>query len=331
MKRLGILFFFLYLAGAGQNLSAHELRPGYLEIRENKPETYQVMWKVPAKGSLRLSLNPQFPNQCNTVTPRSTDQSGMAFIDRWTLTCPGGLSGEEISIEGLSQTLTDVLVRIEKADGSTLIQRLTPDSSSFVVSRSPSPLQVIRTYLTLGVEHILSGIDHLLFVLALLILIKGTKRLVWAVTAFTVAHSITLAAATLGFVHVPQAPVEAIIALSIIFVASEILHGLEGRPGITQASPWIVAFVFGLLHGFGFAGALTEIGLPQQSVPLALLFFNVGVEVGQILFIAVVGLLALGLRSIKRQRPQWMVRVPAYGIGGISAFWFVERIVGFWN
>jgi uncharacterized membrane-anchored protein YitT (DUF2179 family) len=211
---------------------------------------------------------------------------------------------------------------------------------SFTVTAAPDRLEVGRTYLVLGVEHILLGIDHLLFVLGLLFLVGSWRRLVATVTAFTVAHSITLAAATLGWVHVAQAPIEATIALSVMFVAAEILHAAQGKPGLAARAPWVVAFVFGLLHGFGFAGALRGVGLPEKDVPLALLMFNVGVEVGQLLFIAgVVAILSLVTRLIRRGRSgehgPWytesMIRTPvAYVVGSLAAFWVVQRVVAFW-
>jgi hydrogenase/urease accessory protein HupE len=201
------------------------------------------------------------------------------------------------------------------------------------VEAAPGALEVARTYLLLGTEHILGGVDHLLFVLALLILVKGTRRLVWTVTAFTVAHSLTLAGATLGFVHVPGAPVEAAIALSIVFVAAEIIHGREGKVGLTERFPWVVAFTFGLLHGFGFASALSEVGLPQAAIPVALLFFNVGVETGQLLFIAsVFALIAASQRVARRfdvAPPAWAWRLPPYAIGSIASFWIIQRIAAF--
>jgi hydrogenase/urease accessory protein HupE len=194
-------------------------------------------------------------------------------------------------------------------------------------------MEVAATYLQLGVEHILGGIDHLLFILALLILVKGVGRLVATVTAFTFAHSLTLAAATLGFVYVPGPPVEAAIALSIVFVAAEIIHSRQGKMALTERFPWIVAFTFGLLHGFGFASALNEVGLPQSTIPVALLFFNVGVEVGQLIFIAsVFALMALGRYLAQRlsvSQPTWSWRIPPYAIGTIAALWVIQRTVSF--
>src|SRR3990172_5755811 len=232
-----------------------------------------------------------------------------AYTERWTVNWPGGLTGGTIHIAGLSGTMTDVLVRLERLDGTTQVTRLTPSAPSFVVEAAPRAMQVAATYLKLGVEHILGGIDHLLFVLALLILVNGTRRLIATVTAFTLAHSLTLAGATLGFVHVPGPPVEAAIALSIVFVAAEIMHSRQGRAGLTERFPWVVAFTFGLLHGFGFAGALREVGLRQSAIPIALLFFNVGVELGQLLFIAsVFAVIALARQVLLRSgvpQPAW--------------------------
>ncbi len=321
----------LLLAVLTTTLQAHEVRPGYLALNQTGPESYDVLWKVPAKGGLRLSLQAELPDTCRSPLPHSSRFVGGAFTERWSVSCSGGLTGKTIAIDGLTGTMTDVLVRIERSDGTTQVTRLTPTEPRFVVEALPSSFQVAGTYLSLGVEHILFGIDHLLFVLALLILVEGRRRLVGTITAFTLAHSLTLAAATLGFVNVPQTPVEAIIALSIVFVASEIVHARQGSPGLTQRAPWIVAFTFGLLHGFGFAGALTEIGLPAQAIPVALLFFNVGVELGQLLFIAGVGLIVVAAKRLEFRPPVWGWRVPAYGIGAVAAFWAIERIAGFWS
>ena len=331
MKSARRLLAALFLVALTTTVQAHEVRPGYLALNQTGPESYDVLWKVPAKGDMRLGLRAQLPDNCNSLMPPSSRFAGGALSERWSVSCPGGLTGRTITIAGLTGTMTDVLVRIERSDGTTLVTRLSPADPSFVVAASPSAVRVAGTYLGLGVEHILLGIDHLLFVLALLILVEGRRRLIGTITAFTLAHSLTLAAATLGFVNIPQTPVEAIIALSIVFVSSEIVHARQGRPGLTQRAPWIVAFTFGLLHGFGFAGALTEIGLPAQAIPLALLFFNVGVETGQLLFIAAVTVLVLVARRTSLRQPVWAWRVPAYGIGAVAAFWTIERIVNFWN
>ncbi len=311
----------------------HALQPGYLELRLIDKDLYAVVWKTPASGGRPMAISAQLPEQCDPRTPGQLIWNGAAYVARWTASCPGGLEGGVIHIDGLDQTSTDVLVRFDFADGVNQAHRLTASDPSFTVPSQPNQLEVARTYFLLGVEHILSGIDHLVFVLALLLLVKGARRVIVTVTAFTVAHSLTLAGATLGFVHMPGPPIEAVIALSIAFVASEIIHSRQGKPGLTEQYPWIVAFTFGLLHGFGFAGALAEIGLPQISIPIALLFFNVGVEVGQLLFIAsVFAIIALARRITRRinmPRLTWAWAVPPYAIGSLAIFWVIQRIAVF--
>jgi hypothetical protein len=251
--------------------------------------------------------------------------------------CTGPLAGGTFRIDGLEATETDVLLRIDFADGSSFTHRLLPSSPEVVIPEQPGALAVIATYTVIGVEHILFGVDHLLFVFALLLLVAGWGRLVWTITAFTLAHSVTLAAATLDLVTVSGAAVEATIALSILFLATELARrgAAAGAPAATQSQlaapgltlryPWIVAFAFGLLHGFGFAGALADVGLPGHAIPLALLFFNVGVEIGQLMFIAVVLGLAWLLARTHRELPRWSPRAAAYVIGSLAAFWVFER------
>ena len=317
----------LLLFVAAWSADAHEVRPGYLRIQETGPESYDVLFRVPARGDLRMALYVSMPEHCRALGEPRAWQQNAAFLERWSAVCPGGLVGHDVTIDGLAYTLTDVLGRYERLDGTTQIARLKPSEPSFTLSDSESWQEVAATYTTLGIEHILLGIDHLLFVLALLMIVSGWRKLIATVTAFTLAHSVTLAAATLGWVNVPQAPVEAIIALSILFVAAEIVHWRQGREGITRRKPWLVAFTFGLLHGFGFAGALSEIGLPEHAIPLALLFFNLGVEAGQLLFIAAVLTAWAVLRRLPL--PEWAWRLPVYGIGTMAAFWTIERISGF--
>jgi len=239
--------------------------------------------------------------------------------------------GESIAIEGLEATFTDALVRIERADGGTQVRRLSPTAPSFAVEAAPGGLDVARTYLALGVEHIALGLDHLLFVLGLLLLVEGRRRLVATITAFTVAHSVTLAASTLGWVRLSQQPVEAVIALSIVFLAGEIAHEHQGRAGWTRRWPWLVAGSFGLLHGFGFAGALAQLGLPVNAIPAALLFFNLGVELGQLLFIGAALAVMAAARTFALFRSDWAWRVPVYGIGAVASYWTLSRVMGFWG
>ena len=330
---LALMVFLVGALGFGASSHGHALQPGYLELRLIDKDLYAVVWKTPATSGRPMAIAAQLPESCDPRTPGQPNWDGAAYIARWTAHCPGGLEGGVIHVDGLDQTSTDVLVRFDFADGVSQAHRLTAGDPSFTVPSQPSSLEVVRTYLLLGVEHILSGIDHLMFVLALLLLVKGTRRIIVTVTAFTLAHSLTLAGATLGFVHMPGPPVEAVIALSIVFVASEIIHSRRGKPGLTEQYPWIVAFTFGLLHGFGFAGALAEIGLPQISIPIALLFFNVGVEIGQLLFIAsVFAIIALARQITQRisvPRPAWAWAVPPYAIGSLAVFWVIQRIAAF--
>jgi hypothetical protein len=307
---------------------ADELRPAYLEAREQAAGEFSILWKTPMQGQLRLALTPQWSGATLDLTPivTRTTQSAAA-VQTWRVRAIEPLRGQTLRIVGLEGTTTDVLARFEFADGSTWIKRLTPAEPAAAIPRESSTWSVAGEYLELGVEHILLGTDHLLFVLSLLLLCVGVWRLIKTVTAFTIAHSITLALATLGFVRVPPAPVEAVIALSIAFVAMEIIRTRQGRPGISAQAPWLVAFVFGLLHGLGFAGALSEVGLPHGHIPVALLFFNLGVEGGQLLFVAVV-LAALAL--VRRvPAPRALSLVPPYAIGTIAMFWVIQRLAAF--
>ena len=234
-----------------------EIRPGYLEIKSSGDKTFQVKWKVPMKEGMVLGIKPIMPKSCKS-TPPSRHTVNNALIENTTMVCAEGLAGQTIEIEGLDSTATDVLVRITHANGASLMKRLTPTERLFQVEAEQSAWDVAKTYTIIGVEHILMGIDHLLFVFALLLIVIGWKRLIGTITAFTLAHSITLVAATLGWLSVPQAPVEAVIALSILFLAVEIIHSQQGKVGLAERSPWLIAFIFGLLHGFGFAGALAR-------------------------------------------------------------------------
>jgi hydrogenase/urease accessory protein HupE len=336
--RLALLAILAGVLGPNTDALGHALQPGYLELRLIEVDTYAVVWKVPAVSGRPMKLEAQLPERCSPRTGAIAAWDGEAHISRWTATCPGGLEGGVIRVEGLEQTSTDVLVRIDFADGANQAHRLTASDPAFTVPVEPSSLDVVQTYTQLGFEHILLGIDHLAFVFALLILAKGGRRTIATVTAFTLAHSLTLAAATLGWVHVPGPPVEAVIALSIVFLAAEIVRGQRGQPGLTERSPWIVAFSFGLLHGFGFAGALSEIGLPRTAIPIALLCFNLGVEFGQLLFIAsllpVFAITRWAARRINLEaRPMpwnvWPEAVPPYALGSVAVFWLLQRIAEF--
>ena len=323
----------------GHSAQSDEVRPGYLELRQAGLYTYSLLFKVPALGDdMRLAIYVALPDGTSDVAPPQARFSGGAYIERRTIRRNGGLAGQTITIEGLSRTSTDVLVRIESLGGATQTERLSPARTTFVVETAPGAWEVAATYLRLGVEHILFGFDHLLFVLALVILVHDWRRVALTVTAFTVAHSITLAAATFGLVDVPGQPVEAAIALSIVLVAVEIVNARHGTPSLTARWPWLVAFCFGLLHGFGFAGALAEVGLPHHAIPLALLFFNLGVEIGQLAFVAAVLTVvwlfrrAMALRFAPPLVQRTVDRLDvtaAYAIGAIAAYWMIERTAAF--
>ena len=307
----------------------HEVRPAYLELNEIEQNEFTVLWKTPMRGELRLALTPEFSGSTSNLTPIVSREQKGAAVQTWRLKANQALPGQTLRIDGLNGTMTDALVRVSFLDGSQWVKRLTPAEPQAIIPRQPDGWTVIGEYFVLGVEHILLGIDHLLFVLALLLLTRGVWALVKTVTAFTVAHSITLAAATLGLVQVPVAPVEAIIALSIVFVAAEIVHARRGREGLAVRAPWIVAFIFGLLHGFGFAGALSDVGLPQGHIPLALLFFNLGVEAGQLIFVAAVIAVIAFIRRVRVPYPQWASLAPAYAIGSLAMFWVMQRVTVF--
>jgi hydrogenase/urease accessory protein HupE len=338
MRRLAML---LGVLGAllGHSARSDEIRPGYLEMRQTASDTYSLLFKIPARGDdLRLAIYVGLPEGTNDVIAPRVGFSGGAYTERRKIRRDGGLAGQTIAIEGLSDTSTDVLVRIEGLDGATQTERLSPTKTTFVVQAAPGAWDVAATYLRLGIEHILTGFDHLLFVLALVILVRDWRRVALTVTAFTVAHSITLAAATLGLVDVPGRPVEAAIALSIVLVAVEIVNARRGTPSLAARWPWLIAFCFGLLHGLGFAGALAEVGLPHHAIPLALLFFNLGVEIGQLIFVAAVLTAGRLLRRAMavRLEPAMVQRTvnrldvtAAYAIGAVAAYWLMERTSAF--
>ncbi len=325
-------FLFVVFVGLCLATPAHadEIRPALLDIKELNMRVFTVTWKVPMRGNRILPINPQLPDSLKLVGSRSVQGVPGARIEHATYknTVPS-LTGQTIVIAGLSALQTDVLLLIQLHDGTQHSAILRPSSPTFTVPLKSSKLKVAKDYWLLGTIHILEGVDHLLFVLALLLIVSGVGPLIKAVTAFTVAHSITLALATLGVVHVPAAPTEAIIALSILFLASEIVHKHHGAIGLTERYPWVIAFLFGLFHGLGFAGALSEIGVPQHEVPLALLTFNLGVESGQLVFIAfVLGLMAL-CRQVPVSVPTGAWRVMPYAIGSVAAFWTIERVGSF--
>ncbi len=326
IRYLGILFLSLYLTISSVN--AHALQPGYLELQALGNNTWSVFWRKPDVKGKPMELDAVLSGDCQPASGPSPKFDGQGWSARWVITCSNGLAGTTITIKGLERTRTDVLMRYELSPGDGKAWRFLPDALSFVVPENPTWADTLITYIGLGVSHILGGIDHLLFVLALLLLIGNPKSLIGAVTAFTLAHSITLGAAALDLVVVPGPPVEAVIALSIVFVAVEIMNKSDISRSLTARSPWLVSFGFGLIHGLGFGSALSEIGLPKNEVVMALLGFNVGVEIGQLMFISVV--LLLYFIAMKLPIRLWMPEIritTVYGIGCMAAFWFFERVM----
>jgi hypothetical protein len=330
MRTSFVLLVLVLSAGWAATASAHEVRPAYLQLHQTGADSYDVLWKVPAVGdTMRLSLYVQLPGACfNLKQPRGVFANN-AYTEQWSVECQGGLAGSTVRIAGLTATLTDVLVRIERLDGSSQVTRVMSSSPSFVVEAMPRRFEVARTYLVLGIEHILTGVDHLLFVSGLLLLVNGTRRLLLTVSAFTLSHTVTLTLATLGFVHVPPVPVEAVIALSILFVAWEVLRKNSNPTGLAQRKPWLVAFSFGLLHGLGFAGGLSAAGLPAAHIPLALGFFSAGVEVGHFSFVGSALVIIAALRRWMSRLPPWSWRIAPYAIGSCASFWLIGRLAAF--
>ena len=315
----------LALAATGA-VSAHEVRPGFLELRERSDSSYALLWKRPTGGEVEIRIAPVLPEGCSLVTPDQQQLTPGAVVVRGHLGCAGGLAGKTIRIAGLETTVTDVLVRVEHADGRVESHLLRPANPSFTLGAATSVAERALSYLQLGVQHILLGADHLLFVLGLLLIVQDRWMLLKTITAFTVAHSITLAIATLGYASAPLPPLNAAIALSILFLGPEIVRVWRGESSFTIRHPWVVAFAFGLLHGFGFASGLAAMGLPQAELPLALLLFNVGVELGQLAFVALVLLLGRSFRKLEIDWPHWARALPGYTVGSLGALWTIQRV-----
>ncbi|MGA8052878.1 MAG: HupE/UreJ family protein [Burkholderiales bacterium] len=315
---------------AAMPLSAHELQPGFLELKEVSPGRYDVLWKLPSLGEssdVRMPMVPVFPENCRQLGDARSERAGTAWIFTARLECKGGLAGRTIAIEGLEAFSTDVLVRVQHADGAVETHVLKPIQPSATLRAAGDTRRGVGAYLYLGIEHILLGVDHLLFVLGLLLIVRDRWMLVKTVTAFTIAHSITLAVATFGVAQVPAAPLNAAIALSILFLGPEIVRRWRRETSFTIRHPWVVAFAFGLLHGFGFASGLAQLGLPKSEIPLALLLFNVGVEIGQLAFVLLILLLERAFRLLRIHWPKLVERLPGYLVGTLGAFWTIQRVV----
>ncbi len=304
---------------------SHPLDPALLEL-VSRDGRVDVLWKAPLGRPGSTPLVPVLPARCTLVSASTLSQAGGTISQRWTVDCgKHGLAGERVSIEGLRERGTDALIRIRTKDGRLIQRVLRWDNPFLTVSGGSTRLDVAYDYVGLGFRHILTGFDHLLFILGLVLLVHGWRLLLWTITAFTVGHSVTLSLAILGFVDFPPAPVEVLIALSIFVVAVELVRDDEGRAPWMRRFPWAVALVFGFLHGLGFAGALSQVGLPTNEIPLALFSFNVGIETGQILFVAIVVAVRGALAWLPVRWPKKAALTPAYAIGSLSSYWVFER------
>jgi len=332
-----LLIFLSVLAGASAYVPsawAHESRPAYLEINETAPGRYSILWRTPIMSGMRLPVALKFSDGVRNVTEPTVQELADSLVERRVIDAgASGLAGKQIEFVGLQATITDVLVRVQMLDGTYSTTLVRPSKPRAEIAASRGHLAIAGAFLSHGIEHILFGYDHLLFVFALILIVRRRRVLLMTITSFTIAHSITLALATLGAVQVPRPPVETAIALSILLLACEIVRLEHGQVSLTSRWPWVVAFSFGLLHGFGFASALTDIGLPRSDVPLALFAFNLGVEIGQLAFIGVVFSVLTLAKRIRLASVIAHRALPAatYVIGILAAFWFFERLAGFWT
>lgn len=308
---------------------AHAFAPALLELRELGTEfgsqTIAVRWKQPRARAQGSALRPVLPESCASEPPQTVIE-GTGLVSTWLMQCEESLVGQTLEVDGIAGSGADVLLRIVLSDGRKLNHILEADQPTFVVPEHQTAIKVAADYTRIGIDHILSGWDHLLFILALVLLVGRGRKLLLTVTAFTLGHSVTLALAVLGFVQFPPRPIEAAIALSIYLLAVELARRNANRQSLMNRMPWIVAGSFGLLHGLGFAGALEQVGLPQGEIPLALFAFNVGIELGQLVFVVGVLVVWVLARRVPLQWPAWAQRLPAYGIGPLAAYWFFERL-----
>ncbi|HEU4678302.1 MAG TPA: HupE/UreJ family protein [Terrimicrobiaceae bacterium] len=319
----GLLWVMLFVISSA---SAHEVRPAYLEIKETASGQFSILWRTPMLAGRRLPVALKLPDDARNLKEPIVQELADSLVERrWIEAGPKGLAGQRIEFSGLELTITDALVRFEMLDGRKGTVIVRPAQAWLEIAAAQSWLGVAGTYIGQGILHILFGVDHLLFVLGLLLIVKDRWMLVKTITAFTVAHSITLAIATFGYASVPEAPLNAAIALSILFLGPEIVRSWRGETSLTIQHPWVVAFVFGLIHGFGFASTLTSAGLPRHDLPLALLSFNIGVETGQVAFVLLVVLLERSFRQLQIHWPRWIEALPGYTVGSLGAFWTIQR------
>jgi hydrogenase/urease accessory protein HupE len=325
---LAAISVWLWCGAGPQPGTAHPLNPALLELWESR-EAVEVLWRLPRAQPTAIPLQPVLPEACHAVSAPRVSQTEPSLTARWRLACGGrSLVGARVGVQGLYERQTEALVRIHLADGRLIQAVLRGDMPVLTVPEGAGPVAVLHAYLTLGVEHIVTGLDHLLFVLGLVLLVQGRQRLLWTVTAFTVGHSVTLSLAVLGVVRIPPAPVEALVAFSIFVVGVELTRKARGRTLWTGRFPWAMALAFGLLHGLGFAGALAQVGLPADEIPLALFSFNVGIEVWQLLFVGLGLAAGVALGALPVRWPTASALIPGYAIGSLAVFWVLERVWG---
>ena len=306
---------------------ADEARPAYLEIKETAVGQFSVLWRTPVLSGMRLPIVLTFPADMRNLKAPTVEELADSVVERrWIDAGPKGLSGRRIEFEGLQLLITDVLVRVEMLDGRKWTAFARATQPWVEIETSQTWLTVAGTYIVDGIRHIVFGADHLLFVLGLLLIVGDRWMLLKTITSFTIAHSITLAIATLGYANAAVVPLNAAIALSILFLGPEIVRSWRGETSFTIERPWVVAFAFGLLHGFGFAGALTSAGLPRADLPFALLSFNLGVEIGQVGFVLLIVALERSFRVLEIRWPRWIQAMPGYTVGSLGAFWTIQRV-----
>ena len=322
---LFIIFFFLEISST---LFAHTIRPAYLEVSSMSETSYYVKWKVPIEEKIRLDIVPIFPKSCildKDSFYKVEDKD--IILSYWTMHCKQTLFGQKVTIENLKKDRAEVLFYFNQ-DEMHYFKKMNDSDSIAIIDKGSSSIGVAKEYTYLGIKHILLGYDHLLFILGLLFIVTGFKTLIKTITAFTFAHSITLGLSILGYAVVETAFIEALIALSIIILAVEIIYALHGKSGLLTKYPWAIAFFFGLIHGFGFAFVLMELGLPEAQLSLALLFFNVGIELGQLMFILLMISFYFILKKFLSREKLLKGKVfLVYGIGTIASYWLIERIL----
>jgi len=332
MNRIPLLLKLVLLAllwlGVQGEVRAHPLAPGLLEIKALDQGRAEVTWKTSRLRPRGVEIQPVLPPECPTVSDGEMEQADQSVTLRWIIDCgASGLTGKTLAVSGLAAAPIDVLVRVELSDDRSVGTILRGGESEFVIPERAARSQVFWDYLRLGTEHILTGPDHLLFVLGLLMLMVALRPLIKVVTAFTVGHSVTLTLVALDWVRLPSGPVEILIAATVLVLAAELATEEGERPNLLRRRPWLMAFGFGLIHGMGFAGALSEVGLPSEEIPMALFSFNVGIEIGQIAFVILMAAIGWVIRQVLRDIPPWLARLPAYGIGIMAAYWCFERSV----